>query len=411
MTEQETQGAVSDETSTAASNVLAEDVFVQDRTLMQYFFITLRGALMGWADVIPGVSGGTMALILGIYHELVASIRSLDFTAVRLLLKRDFKGFARHTNIVFLVFLGAGIGSAVVVMARIMPKLMKAYPAQMKGLFFGLVLASIFLVLRRIDRHTPMSSLMFLFGTLFAYFVVGLLPGSTPNESWFLFLVGCIAICAMILPGISGAFLLLVFGKYAYVLNALSSTIKGFIGMIKTQNPQLFFNENLLIVVVFGTGCVVGILSFSRLLNWLLKRFHLMTMAVLAGLMLGSLRRLWPFQHEVTKIIRHKPRVVEFSNQWPASWGGAELAAVGLLVVGFVAVFLLDRMTSEGDGSSSNSSGSGDTGSDKETSGEAASNDVSSEDASEDASDDVTASDSVETASELSEDAEKKKAL
>ncbi len=346
MTSQETSN-----TDQATSSLEAKpSEYYQERDLPGYAGVTLRGVLMGGADVIPGVSGGTMALIVGIYRELVASIKAFDFHAIRLLLSGNVKGFSRHVNLPFLIALGMGILVAIGSLSKVLPKLLYTYPAPTKGFFFGLILASIYLVWQQIERHDAGTVVMVLLGAVGAYFFVGLIPVQTPEHLGFIFLCGFIAICAMILPGISGAFLLLLLGKYAFILESLSNVIK-----------YRKIDHNFLVVVVFAAGCACGLLAFSRFLNWLLDRFHAPTLAALTGLMIGSLRKIWPYQagtgdyqtvQELTTqyfwpfreeiLFTLSKKGLYMQNHWPSQWNSQYVLAAVLVVAGVMCVLTLD---------------------------------------------------------------------
>ena len=241
---------------------------------------------MGGADVIPGVSGGTMALILGIYTRLIHAIKSLDGKAVKAILTLHFRSFLQEFHWRFLIFLITGIGSAFVFFTRVvpLPKLMYRYPEPVYGLFFGLILGSVYLLIRQIKGLNWVHIVFIIIGVYIGYRVVTLVPTDTPENLPFIFLSGAIAICAMILPGISGSFLLLILHKYTFILTQF-----GKIGGPDTLNAGG-------ILLVFVAGMVVGITSFSRLLSWLLDRYYSQTISVLIGFLIGSLYVIWPFQ-------------------------------------------------------------------------------------------------------------------
>ncbi len=333
----------------------AESRFYQERSVPGYAGVTLRGILMGGADVIPGVSGGTMALIMGIYRELIASIRAFDIRALRLILTGQLRAFSKHINLPFLVALLLGIGVAIGSLSRLLPKLLYTYPAPTKGLFFGLILASIWHVWRTIDDHGAGTVIMAILGTAGAYYFVGLIPVQTPENMGFIFLCGFIAICAMILPGLSGAFLLLLLGKYSFILESLSHVLH-----------HRKVDHNLLVVFVFILGCICGLLAFSRLLNWLLDRYQSATLAVLTGLMVGSLRKIWPFQkgsgdletaqslsdqffwpfrEDILFAIKKKGLFLQ--NYWPNQWSSQFILAAVLVVVGILFVLTLDYIANK----------------------------------------------------------------
>lgn len=254
--------------------------------LKKYLMVGLKGACMGAADVIPGVSGGTIAFIMGIYDEFVGSIASINAEAVRLLLKGQFKAFWKHINGTFLVSLIAGIGLSVILLAGLMQTLLTVYPIQTWAFFFGLIVASSIFILRGISGWKPRDILMLVLGGVMGVTVCTLSPTQTPDALWFIFLSGAIAICAMILPGISGSFILLILGKYQYIMGTIS-------GLVAGEN----FGGNLLILCVFIVGAAVGILGFSKLLHWLLARWNKETLLVLAGFIIGSLIKVWPWSN------------------------------------------------------------------------------------------------------------------
>ena len=286
---------------------------------------------MGVADVIPGVSGGTMALIMGIYGQLIEGIKSLSVMFLIPMFKWIFSGFknqdhkadmitrlkAIHWN--FLIFLGLGIGVAIITGAKVITLAFDKYPSQTLAFFFGLILASVVIPYRMMNKHKPYHFLMGAASAVGAFFLVGLPFTSVPNPSLaYIFLCAVIAICAMILPGISGAFILLVLGQYEYVLTAL----KGF---------------DIKVIVIFLLGAGLGIVTFARVLSFLLKRWHDGTMIILAGFMIGSLRKVWPFKDTY---IKTQPG----ENIIPQAFDSQVTLAIVFFVVGVVAVILLDRV-------------------------------------------------------------------
>ena len=254
--------------------------------LKKYLMVTLKGACMGAADVIPGVSGGTIAFITGIYDEFVGSIASINAEAMKLLFKGQFKAFWKHINGTFLVSIVLGIGISVVLLAGLMQTLLTVYPIQTWAFFFGLIVASSIFILRGISGWKLREILFLILGGVLGVTVCTLSPTQTPDALWFIFLSGAIAICAMILPGISGSFILLILGKYQYIMAAIS-------GLVAGEN----FGQNLLILCVFLVGAVVGILGFSKFLHWLLARWNKETLIVLAGFIIGSLVKVWPWSN------------------------------------------------------------------------------------------------------------------
>ena len=252
----------------------------------EYILTAVKGACMGAADVIPGVSGGTIAFIMGIYDKFVASLAAINAEAVKLFFTGKFKEFWRHINGGFLLSLVVGIGVSVISLATVMQTLLSDFPIQTWAFFFGLIVASSIFILRGISGWGLREILFLIGGILLGVTICTLSPTQTPDALWFTFLSGAIAICAMILPGISGSFILLILGKYQYILGAVSDLVAG-------QNIA----GNLLIIGVFAIGAVVGILSFSKFLHWLLSRWHKQALIILAGFIIGSLVKIWPWNN------------------------------------------------------------------------------------------------------------------
>lgn len=251
-------------------------------------FLIIKGFLMGSADIVPGVSGGTMALITGIYDRLIFAIKSADWTAFKSVLTFRFKSFFAHFHWKFFLLLFSGIFLAVFFFTRIVPLqvYMFTHPEIVYGLFFGLIVGSIVLLMAEIDKNkrTPVNFLYMIAGAVIGFWVVTLVPADTPETFWFVFLSGSVAICAMILPGISGSYLLLIFRKYDYILSLL-----GMLGTVDTMDA-------ILKLLPFILGALTGIILFSRILSWLLKNFHTATLMVLIGFLIGSLYVIWPYQ-------------------------------------------------------------------------------------------------------------------
>lgn len=232
---------------------------------------------MGAADVVPGVSGGTIAFITGIYEELIDSIRRIDLRAVKLFFTLRWGAFWKQINGSFLLAVVGGIAVSVFSLAKLMTWLLEHHPIYIWSFFFGLIIASSVLVAREIKRWNIGSVLALAAGAAVAYFITVTSPAETPDTWWFILLSGAIAVCAMILPGISGAFILLLLGKYAYILGAVSTL-------------------NIGVLLLFIVGAAAGIISFSHLLSWLLKNHHSLTIATLTGFMVGSLNKVWPWK-------------------------------------------------------------------------------------------------------------------
>lgn len=285
-----------------------------------YLTLWLKGFCMGAADVVPGVSGGTMAFILGIYEELIRGIRSFDWRVLKLVGTGRIGQALDAVPWRFLLALGLGILTAIFSLAKGITWLLVNQPVLIWSFFFGLVLASIVTVTKHFQEWRPSNLFWMAVGTVLAYWVVGLLPMATPDAAWFLFLSGSIAICAMILPGISGSFVLVLLGKYQYVLEAVN-------------------NRDFLTLAVVAAGAAMGLILFSRILNWLFTKRHDLTIALLGGLMLGSLRKVWPW-----KALHTAPEtgLQILANVLPGSWSSEVTWAIALAVVGAAAVVILE---------------------------------------------------------------------
>ncbi len=287
--------------------------------------VAVKGACMGAADVIPGVSGGTIAFIMGIYDEFVGSLASINAEALRLLFKGRFSAFWKHINGSFLLSLVIGIGISIIALAGLMQMLLSDFPIQTWAFFFGLIVASSLFIIRGISGWKLREGLMLVFGILLGAVICTLSPTQTPDGLWFIFLSGALAICAMILPGISGSFILLILGKYEYVLGAIS-------GLVAGVDP----GRNLLILGVFGLGAIIGILAFSRFLHWLLARWQKETMIVLAGFIIGSLVKIWPWSNSEAIVLSQFPELASFGDALPTEIISQYMASADLHIGGAV---------------------------------------------------------------------------
>ena len=282
---------------------------------------------MGSADIIPGVSGGTMALILGIYERLLSAIRSFDRAWLDDVLSLRVKTAFARTDLPFLVPLALGIACAILFFTRVipLPALIVSHPELIYGLFFGLIVASIFILMREVDQYGVKEVVIAVSGALIGFAVVNLVPVETPTALWFIFLCGFVAISAMLLPGISGSFILLILGKYAYIIDALG-------------------NFDLVVIVTFSAGALTGLVVFSRAIGWLLEHYHQATLLLIKGILIGSLWIIWPFQERTYELVRDKERLVGASPVWPEAFSGTVAASLACLVAGFVAVMLLHHL-------------------------------------------------------------------
>lgn len=295
-----------------------------ERRIKDYAVLTLKGMAMGAADVVPGVSGGTIAFIAGIYDELINSIKSINMHSLKLLFTGKIAAFWKAVNGNFLFALLLGIAISVFSLAKLITYLLLNEPVLVWSFFFGLVLASTWFVTKDIKGWNWKTVAGFVGGAVIAYYITVATPAETSTNLMFIFLCGAIAICAMILPGISGSFILILLGKYFYVMEA-----------VKTLD--------LVVLGVFAFGAALGITSFSRVLSYALKNFRNITLSVLSGFMLGSLNKVWPWK-EVEKLVSDGHEVMIEHNIAP----NTEVAeAVVLMLIGFILVYVLEKISAK----------------------------------------------------------------
>ncbi len=306
------------------------------RSIKDYVLLYLKGMGMGAADVVPGVSGGTIAFISGIYEELIESINAFNLNNLKRLFSEGFGSFWKSINGNFLAVLFAGVFTSILSLAKLISICLEHYGIATWSFFFGLVVASIPLVWKQIKVKTYFNFLFAILGALIAYWVINIPPTQDPGSLWYLALSGMIAICAMILPGISGSFLLIILGSYITVLQAVN-------------------DRDIIKVITFLCGAGVGLLSFSRLLKWLFAKYHDLTVATLTGFLVGSLAKIWPWKHVSEWFIKHEGEVDEekialvTDNVSPFSF--AELTgqesflgiALAMALIGFAVIWGLER--------------------------------------------------------------------
>jgi putative membrane protein len=310
----------------------------QNRTLKDYLLLFFKGFGMGSADVVPGVSGGTIAFIAGIYEELISSINNINIKAFQVLWKEGFKPFWQHVNGNFFVVLLGGIAAAIISLAKLITHLLETQPVRIWSFFFGLVFMSIFFVARRVKKWDISRIFAFIIGAAMAYFITTLPAQQETSALWYIFVSGMIAICAMILPGISGSFILLLLGSYAVVLNGIHE-------------------RDIVLIAVFGFGAIIGLLSFSRILKWMFERFHDITVALLSGFLLGSLNKIWPWKETTRRFTKHPGEAdeklvpLEQVNVLPSKYEAVSglpaetLYAVLLFLVGMLVIFGLEMLS------------------------------------------------------------------
>ena len=298
------------------------------RRLKDYLIISLKGIAMGAADVVPGVSGGTIAFISGIYEELIGSINKVNLNTLKILRKEGFSAMWKSVNGNFLLSLLLGIAISVISLAKLIRHLLETQPVLIWAFFFGLVLASIIHVGKQITKWNLVSVVLMIVGAVVAYYITTLVPQTAEISSGYVFLSGALAICAMILPGISGSYILLLLGMYKPVLDAIH-------------------DKDFKIIGLLGAGAIVGLLSFSRLLKWLFDHYQNLTLATLTGFIIGSLNKIWPWKKVIdSEMINGKLKILQEKSVSPFHYEGDNelLMAIGLAFVGFMFIVLLEKL-------------------------------------------------------------------
>ncbi len=284
------------------------------------------GVAMGAADVVPGVSGGTMAFILGIYEELLSTIKSFNLTFVKLVFSLKVREALDHINWKFILSLFTGLAVSILSLARLVTWLYEHHPVYLFSFFFGLILASIVVIASHV-RWNPRMALSLVAGTIIAYLIVRLVPVNMPKDPLTIFWCGAVAIMAMILPGISGSFILLILGQYQYVMAAVKSL-------------------DIVTLIPFAGGCAVGLLGFSHVLSWLLARYHQVMVSFLTGFMVGSLWKIWPFRNVLETMEGSDGELVPVREAIYLPGPDAQTWWLPLLLAlaGFAVVYGMDRM-------------------------------------------------------------------
>ena len=296
--------------------------------------LVLKGMAMGAADVVPGVSGGTIAFITGIYEELIDTLKSLNLKAVQVLYKEGIMAFWKHINAFFLVRLFLGIAISIFSLSKLITYLLDYHPVLIWSFFFGLILASIFLIGKEIKEWKPRAYLAILLGSLISFYITIATPTQSPDSYLFLFFAGFVAIIAMILPGISGAFILLLLGAYGTVIGTVNDFREG----LTIMNTSVLVGAGTKIIV-FILGCVSGLMAFSRVLSWMFHHHKNTTLALLTGFMIGSLNKVWPWKTTVISRIAHAGKeneaVVPFIQENVLPWNFGHLNEVekGLSII------------------------------------------------------------------------------
>jgi len=302
--------------------------------MINYVFLVLKGIAMGAANVIPGVSGGTMALITGIFERLIDAIKSFNIKGAKLLFGFKFKEFAKHTDLYFLLAVFGGIAIAIISLARLFDYLFTNYPVYIWAYFFGLVLASVYFVGKTVSKWTVSVVISFIIGAAFAVVISVLNPATENTGLIYLLLCGVVAICSMILPGLSGSFVLILMGNYQLV-------------MIDAVNDM-----NMEILIPVGIGAVVGLIAFSHILSWVFKRYRNQTISLLTGFILGSVSILWPWQKVVyltneagEQILKKgEPIIMKYERILPEAFNGEVIFALLVAIAGILSIWAIEKV-------------------------------------------------------------------
>lgn len=290
---------------------------------MKNLILFLKGLAMGAANVIPGVSGGTIAFISGIYERLINALKSIDLVSIKLLLTGKFSEFSKRIDLLFLIVLFVGVGVSILSLAKVLEIAFEQYEVFTLAFFFGLIIASVYAVSKQIDQINLGVVISFLIGAGIAI-AIAFLPPAQPNDSFvYLLLCGVVAVCSMILPGLSGSYVLLLMGNYVLVLKAISSFDIG-------------------VMTPIAIGCVVGLVTLSRLLSFLFSHFKNITIAVLAGFVAGSLLIIWPWKKTTTQILAGKEKAIGYVWELPLI-DSQFIVALSLILLGFILVYWMEK--------------------------------------------------------------------
>ena len=313
------------------------------RSLKDYLVVSLKGIAMGAADVVPGVSGGTIAFISGIYEELISTINALDLNFFKEWKKEGFGNAWKKYNLSFLLALFTGIAISILSLAKIIKWLLHNEPLLLWSFFFGLVLASILYIGKQITSWNIKVFLSIILAAVVSYFVTIAEPIASPESLWYLLFCGFIAIIAMILPGVSGAFILLILGAYETFIGILNQFREG----LTTLNFEMIWQAFYKIVII-GIGAIVGLKLFSKVLNWMFDKHKNITLALLTGFMIGSLNKLWPWKKVLSSRTNSEGIQVPFIEKsiLPANFDGDPRIIWVLLFVsvGFLLILILERL-------------------------------------------------------------------
>ena len=311
-----------------------------------YLIITLKGLAMGAADVVPGVSGGTIAFISGIYQELIDSINNVNLSVLKTLKKEGLKAAWQQVNGSFLLALLTGIGISILTFSKVITHLLETQPILVWSFFFGLIIASIALIWKETRNWKMVDILALIIGIALSYYITIARPVSSPDSYWYLFLSGFIAIIAMILPGISGAFILLLMGSYETVIGTINQFRDGLVNF----NTEVL-GQAILKLGVFAIGAIIGLKTFSKVLHWMFEKHKNTTLALLIGFMAGSLNKVWPWKQVLETRINSHGEVVPYIDKsiLPQNFDGQPqiLTAITLAIIGFIVIFGMEKLAAK----------------------------------------------------------------
>jgi putative membrane protein len=303
---------------------------MENRNLSQHIFIMLKGMAMGIAELVPGVSGGTIAFVTGIYEEFISSINNISLSTFKTLKTEGFSAFWNRLNGTFLVVLFGGMLLSILSFSKLITWLLEFHPIPIWSFFFGLVLASVIFVAKAINKWNLAAISLFALGAIIAFYITTLPPSANTDSLPFLFFSGALAICAMVLPGISGSFILVLLGSYKTILDAVN-------------------DKDVKIILTVGVGVVFGILSFARVLKWMFTNYKNATLAILTGFILGSLNKIWPWK-KILEVIRvGKKEVIIDENISPFAFEGDNQLVFAIItaIIGFSLIFILEKTASK----------------------------------------------------------------
>ena len=313
------------------------------RSFFSYLTILFKGIAMGAADVVPGVSGGTIAFISGIYEELIDSIDKVNLSVFKVWKTKGFKTAWASINGTFLLALFSGIAISILSLAKLIKWLLHNEPVLLWSFFFGLVLASILYIAKQIKTWSPMVFVAIMITSVLSYYITLAEPFASPDSPYYLLFCGFIAIIAMILPGVSGAFILLILGAYQTAIDTINNLREG----LFTGNMELF-KDALINFVLLALGAIIGIKVFSKILNWMFKHRKNITLAILTGFMIGSLNKIWPWKATISTRINSEGVEIPFLEESirPTNFDGDNQLVMALvfMIVGFLTILILERL-------------------------------------------------------------------